>query len=224
MKEILLGNSAIALGAVLAGVKVVSGYPGTPSTEVLESVAEFNTDGSIDVEWSTNEKAALEIAAGASYCGARSMVTMKQVGLNVASDPLMSLAMIGIKGGMVVVVADDPGPISSQTEQDTRHFGKYANLPVLDPSSAQEAFEMTKYAFELSEQIHLPVIIRPTTKVCHSSGTIEYDDEKYEYEIEGFIKDPKWVIFPPLSYRRHLEIEEQQKRYLKCLIVFHIIG
>ncbi|NLK68570.1 MAG: indolepyruvate ferredoxin oxidoreductase subunit alpha [Clostridiaceae bacterium] len=215
LKEILLGNSAIALGAVLAGVKVVSGYPGTPSTEVLESVAEFNTDGSIDVEWSTNEKAALEIAAGASYCGARSMVTMKQVGLNVASDPLMSLAMIGIKGGMVVVVADDPGPISSQTEQDTRHFGKYANLPVLDPSSAQEAFEMTKYAFELSEQIHLPVIIRPTTKVCHSSGTIEYDDEKYEYEIEGFIKDPKWVIFPPLSYRRHLEIEEQQKEISK---------
>lgn len=211
MKEILLGNSAIALGAVLAGVKVVSGYPGTPSTEVLESVAQYNKNGKINVEWSTNEKAALEVAAGASYCGARSMVTMKQVGLNVASDPLMSLAIIGIKGGMVIVVADDPGPISSQTEQDTRHFGKYANLPVLDPSSAEEAFEMTKYAFELSEKIHLPVILRPTTKVCHSSGTIEYDDEKYEYEIEGFIKDPKWVIFPPLSYRRHLEIEEQQK-------------
>ncbi len=210
LKEILLGNAAIALGAVTAGVKVVSGYPGTPSTEVLESVAQYNRDGKIKVEWSVNEKAALEIAAGASYCGARSMVTMKQVGLNVASDPLMSLGVIGTKGGMVVVVADDPGPISSQTEQDTRHFGKYANIPVLDPSSPEEAYEMAKYAFELSERINLPVILRPTTKVCHSSGTIEVDESRFEDETEGFVKDSKWVIFPPLSYRRHLEIEKQQ--------------
>lgn len=210
LKEILLGNAAIALGAVAAGVKVVSGYPGTPSTEVLESVAQYNRDGKIKVEWSVNEKAALEIAAGASYCGARSMVTMKQVGLNVASDPLMSLGVIGTKGGMVVVVADDPGPISSQTEQDTRHFGKYANIPVLDPSSPEEAYEMAKYAFELSERINLPVILRPTTKVCHSSGTIEVDESRFEDETEGFVKDSKWVIFPPLSYRRHLEIEKQQ--------------
>ncbi len=211
MKEILLGNMAIALGAVHAGVKVVCGYPGTPSTEVLESVAHFNRDGRINVEWSTNEKAALEIAAGASYCGTRSMVTMKQVGLNVASDPLMSLGVIGTKGGMVVVVADDPGPISSQTEQDTRHFGKYADIPVLDPSSPEEAYEMAQYAFELSEKLHLPVILRPTTKVCHSSGTVETTGTVYEYQPEGFMKDPKWVIFPPLSYRRHLEIEKQQQ-------------
>ncbi|NLN64715.1 MAG: indolepyruvate ferredoxin oxidoreductase subunit alpha [Clostridiaceae bacterium] len=210
LKEILLGNMAIALGAVHAGVKVVSGYPGTPSTEVLESVVQYNRDGRIQVEWSTNEKAALEIAAGASYCGARSMVTMKQVGLNVASDPLMSLGVIGTKGGMVVVVADDPGPISSQTEQDTRHFGKFANIPVLDPSSPEEAYEMAKYAFELSEKLKLPVILRPTTKVCHSSGTVETGGSIYEYEPEGFVKDPRWVIFPPLSYRRHLEIEKQQ--------------
>ncbi len=211
MKENLLGNTAIALGAVAAGVKIVSGYPGTPSTEVLESAARYNKDGKIHVEWSTNEKAALEVAAGASWCGARSMVTMKQVGLNVASDPLMSLGVIGIKGGMVIVVADDPGPISSQTEQDTRHFGKFANIPVLDPSSPEEAYEMAKYAFELSERVCLPVILRPTTKVCHSSGTIEVDENRYEYTPEGFVKDPKWVVFPPLSYRRHLEIEEQQK-------------
>ncbi len=210
LKKVILGNTAIALGAVMAGVKVVSGYPGTPSTEVLESVAQYNKDGKIDVEWSTNEKAALEVAAGASYCGVRSMVTMKQVGLNVASDPLMSLGVIGTNGGMVVVVADDPGPISSQTEQDTRHFGKFANLPVLDPSSPEEAYEMAKYAFELSEKVHLPVILRPTTKVCHSSGTVEVDESIYEYKAEGFVKDSKWVIFPPLSYRRHLEIEEQQ--------------
>lgn len=211
LKEILLGNTAIALGAVTAGVRVAAGYPGTPSTEVLEGVAKYNTDGKISVEWSTNEKAALEVAAGASWSGVRAIVTMKQVGLNVASDPLMSLGVIGTKGGMVIVVADDPGPISSQTEQDTRHFGKFANIPVLDPSSPEEAYEMTKYAFELSEKLHLPIILRPTTKVCHSSGTIEVDTKVYQYEPEGFVKDPKWVIFPPLSYRRHLEIEQQQK-------------
>ncbi len=210
MKQVLLGNAAIALGAVTAGVKVVSGYPGTPSTEVLQTVAQNNINKKIYVEWSANEKAALEVAAGASYCGARSMVTMKQVGLNVASDPLMSLAIVGIKGGMVVLVADDPGPISSQTEQDTRHFGEFANIPVLDPSSPEEAYEMAVYAFDLSERLGLPVILRPTTKVCHASGTVDVIDTVYEYEPEGFVKDPGWVIFPPLSYRRHLEIERQQ--------------
>ncbi|MBQ8510117.1 MAG: indolepyruvate ferredoxin oxidoreductase subunit alpha [Clostridia bacterium] len=210
MKQIQLGNGAIALGAIAAGVKVVTGYPGTPSTEVLQTVAKYNKDKSINVEWSTNEKAALEVAAGASYCGLRTMVTMKQVGLNVASDPLMSLIYIGIKGGMVVLVADDPGPISSQTEQDTRHFAEYANLPVLDPSSPEEAYEMTKYAFDLSERVGLPVIVRPTTKVCHASAPIESDAPRYEYTLEGFVKDPKWCIFPPLAYRRHVEIERQQ--------------
>ncbi|MDO5560205.1 MAG: indolepyruvate ferredoxin oxidoreductase subunit alpha [Oscillospiraceae bacterium] len=209
MKEILLGNGAIALGAVAAGVNLVSGYPGTPSTEVLQTVAKYNKDGKIYVEWSTNEKAAMEVAAGASYSGARTMVTMKQVGLNVASDPLMCLSYIGIKGGMVVLVADDPGPISSQTEQDTRHFGEYANIPVLDPSSPEEAYEMTKYAFELSEHIGMPVIMRPTTKVCHASAAIELD-EPAVHEYDGFTKDPRWVIFPPLSYKRHIEIEKQQ--------------
>ena len=120
-KRLLMGNEAIALGAIRAGVNLVAGYPGTPSTEILETVARYN-DGSIHVEWSVNEKAALEVAAGGAYAGARTLVTMKQVGLNVASDPLMSLAYIGVKGGMVIVSADDPGPISSQTEQDTRLF------------------------------------------------------------------------------------------------------
>lgn len=134
VKKLLMGNEAVAQGAIEAGVNVVTGYPGTPSTEVLETVARENP-GDIYVEWSVNEKVAMEIAAGASYAGARSMVTMKQVGLNVAADPLMGLSYIGIKGGMVVVVADDPGPFSSQTEQDTRHFARFANLPVFDPSS-----------------------------------------------------------------------------------------
>ena len=141
--EFLMGNAAIALGAIAAGVNVVAGYPGTPSTEVLETVAK-NRPEDVYVEWSVNEKAALELAAGAAYAGARSLVTMKQVGLNVASDPLMSLEYVGIKGGMVVLVADDPGPVSSQTEQDTRHFAAFSKLPCFDPSSAQEAYEMIK--------------------------------------------------------------------------------
>ena len=150
-KEFLMGNEAIALGALAAGVNVVAGYPGTPSTEVLETVAKRNP-GNVYVEWSVNEKAALEVAAGAAYCGARALMTCKQVGLNVASDPLMSLEYIGVKGGMVVMVADDPGPISSQTEQDTRTFAMFSKLPCFDPSGVAEAYEMVQEAFELSER------------------------------------------------------------------------
>lgn len=208
-KKLLMGNEAIALGAIKAGVNVVTGYPGTPSTEVLETVA-ANNPGNIYVEWSVNEKVAMEVAAGAAYAGARSMVTMKQVGLNVASDPLMSLAYIGVKGGMVVLVADDPGPISSQTEQDTRHFAKYANIPVFDPSTPEEAYEMIQTAFDFSESIGMPVFLRPTTRVCHSCSTIDVSDVRNEHPIEGFIKDKRWVIFPGLSYQRHKHIEEQQ--------------
>ena len=139
--EFLMGNEAIALGALAAGVQVVAGYPGTPSTEVLEGVAKHRADapGRVYVEWSVNEKAAMEVAAGAAYAGARTLVTCKQVGLNVASDPLMSLEYIGVKGGMVILVADDPGPISSQTEQDTRTFAGFSKVPVLDPSTPNEA-------------------------------------------------------------------------------------
>ena len=208
-KKLLMGNEAIALGAIAAGVNVVAGYPGTPSTEVLETIAK-NNPGNIYVEWSVNEKVAMEIAAGAAYTGARSLVTMKQVGLNVASDPLMSLAYIGVKGGMVVLVADDPGPFSSQTEQDTRHFAKFSNLPVFDPSSPEEAFNMIKSAFEFSEQVQLPVFLRPTTRVCHSCSTIDVSETSGNHSFEGFVKDPKWVIFPSLSYRKHIHIEELQ--------------
>lgn len=205
-----MGNEAIALGAMAAGVNVVSGYPGTPSTEVLEAIAKRN-DGNTYVEWSVNEKAGLEVAAAASYSGARSIVTMKQVGLNVASDPLMSLAYVGIKGGMVVMVADDPGPISSQTEQDTRTFGQFSKLPVFDPSSAAEAYEMIQTAFDVSEQHGTPVIFRSTTRVCHAYASLDIKDkeEYYSNDIEGFQKDSnRWVIFPRLSFRRHGEIEK----------------
>lgn len=208
--KLLMGNEAIALGAIHAGVKLVTGYPGTPSTEVLETVAK-NNPGDIYVEWSVNEKSAMEVAAGAAYAGARVMVTMKQVGLNVASDPLMSLAYIGIKGGMVIVVADDPGPISSQTEQDTRHFARFAKLPVFDPSSPEEAYQMIKDAFEYSEKYNTPVLFRPVTRVCHGCASVEVNDTRLDIKPEGFIKDSKWVIFPRVAYDNHIKMEARNK-------------
>ena len=208
-KSFLMGNEAIGLGAIRAGVRVVSGYPGTPSTEVLETVAKHNP-GDIYVEWSVNEKAGMEVAAAAAYTGVRTMVTMKQVGLNVASDPLMSLAYVGVKGGMVVMVADDPGPISSQTEQDTRHFGQFSKLPVFDPSSPEEAYEMIGDAFEYSEKYHTPVLFRPTTRICHGCASVEVRERISLTRPEGFIKDSnKWVIFPRLSNANHRMIEER---------------
>ncbi len=208
-QEFLMGNEAIALGAVAAGVNFISGYPGTPSTEVLETAAKHNP-GDIYIEWSVNEKAGLEAAAGAAYAGARSMVTMKQVGLNVAADPLMSLAYIGVKGGMVVLVADDPGPISSQTEQDTRQFAAFSKVPCFDPSSAQEAYAMIQEAFDYSEKYQTPVFFRPTTRVCHGYASVTVKDPaEYTRHIpEGFQKDSaRWVIFPRLSYNNHIKIE-----------------
>ncbi|PRR72050.1 indolepyruvate ferredoxin oxidoreductase subunit alpha [Clostridium thermopalmarium] len=207
--ELLMGNEAIAMGAIHSGVGIVTGYPGTPSTEIIETVAKKNP-GDVYVEWSVNEKSALEVAAGAAYAGMRAMVTMKQVGLNVASDPLMSLSYIGVKGGMVIVVADDPGPISSQTEQDTRHFAAFSKLPVFDPSSPEEAYHMIGDAFEYSEKYNIPVLLRPTTRVCHGYAAVEVSENIKKFEPEGFVKDPKWAIFPALSYKKHLKIEEMQ--------------
>ncbi|MDO5703170.1 MAG: indolepyruvate ferredoxin oxidoreductase subunit alpha, partial [Lachnospiraceae bacterium] len=165
-REFLMGNEAIALGALAAGVNFVSGYPGTPSTEVLETVARRNP-GNVYVEWSVNEKAAMEAAAGAAYAGARVLVTMKQVGLNVACDPLMSLEYIGVKGGMVIMVADDPGPVSSQTEQDTRTFASFSKVPLFDPSSVEEAYAMIQEAYLFSEEWKTPVFFRATTRIDH---------------------------------------------------------
>ena len=215
--EFLMGNAAIARGAIAAGLNLIAGYPGTPSTEVLENVAKSKREGTY-VEWSVNEKAALELAAGASYAGARTMVTMKQVGLNVASDPLMSLEYVGIKGGMIVMVADDPGPISSQTEQDTRKFAEFSKLPCFDPSSVQEAYDMISDAFELSEKYGTPVFLRSTTRVSHGYASIKVKDENeyYTNTPEGFVKDSKrWVIFPRLSYANHKKIEARNAKLTK---------
>lgn len=215
MKKLLMGNEAMAHAALEAGVRVVAGYPGTPSSEIVETVAKLRAADAahgVYVEWSTNEKAALEMLYGASLAGARALFTCKQMGLNVASDALMSLNYVGIRGGLVLVVADDPGPISSQTEQDTRRFAAFAKVPVLDPATPEQAFSMVKLAFELSERFHTPVIVRPTTRVDHASAFFDVEDETHAREVPegGFARDAsKWVIFPRRAYQAHGEINER---------------
>ncbi len=209
MRELLMGNEAIALGALAAGVQVVAGYPGTPSSEVLETIAKRNPGG-IHVEWSVNEKAGAEVAAGAAYCGARAMVTMKQMGLNVASDPVMCVNYIGVKGGLVIYVADDPGPISSQTEQDTRHFGKYARIPVFDCDSPEQAFRAVQEAFDFSEKNQAPVILRSTTRVCHACADIDVPEITPPAPASGFVKDSKWVIFPKLAFQNKQKLVRRE--------------
>lgn len=214
VKKLLMGNEAFAHAALEAGVNVVAGYPGTPSSELVETVAKLHAAGAaqdVHVEWSTNEKAALEMLAGASYCGARVLFTCKQVGLNVASDALMSLNYVGTGGGCVLFVADDPGPISSQTEQDTRRFGSFAKVPVLDPATPEQGFAMMKAAFDLSERYHTPVIVRPTTRINHASTFFDVAEETHGRPLPegGFQKDPKWVIFPKRAYEGHGEINRR---------------
>ena len=216
-KQLLMGNEAFAHAALEAGVNVVAGYPGTPSSEVVETVAKLHAAGSaqdVHVEWSTNEKPALELLAGASYCGARVLFTCKQVGLNVASDALMSLNYVGVRGGCVLFVADDPGPISSQTEQDTRRFGSFAKVPVLDPATPDEGVLMMKAAFDLSERYDTPVVVRPTTRICHASTFFDVAPETHGRPLpaDGFQKDSKWVIFPKRAHQAHGEIVRRLSR------------
>ena len=214
-KRLLMGNEAFAHAALEAGVNVIAGYPGTPSSEVIETVARLYESGKAEdiyVEWSCNEKAALEVAAAASMSGARALFTCKQVGLNVASDALMSLNYVGVRGGLVIFVADDPGPISSQTEQDTRRFAAFAKIPVLDPATPEQGFLMMKEAFELSERYSTPVIVRPTTRIDHASTFFEVKPYTVGRPLpEGeFKRDPsEWVIFPKRSYRAHGDINRR---------------
>lgn len=211
-KEFLTGNEAFAHAALEAGVRVCAGYPGTPSSEVIETVAKEHAAGraeGVHVEWSTNEKAALELLAGAAYSGARTLYTCKQVGLNVASDALMSLNYVGVKGGTVLYVADDPGPISSQTEQDTRRFAAFAKVPVFDPSTPEQGCQMMGAAYDLSEKYQTPVLMRPTTRVCHASTYFEVAEHTQARTPEGFKRDSRWVIFPKRSYAAHAEINER---------------
>ncbi|MDR0949356.1 MAG: indolepyruvate ferredoxin oxidoreductase subunit alpha [Lachnospiraceae bacterium] len=208
-KMILSGNEAIARGAYEAGVKVSAAYPGTPSTEISESIVQYEE---IYAEWSPNEKVAMEVAIGASISGVRAIASMKHVGLNVASDPLFTISYGGVNGGLVVAVADDPGLYSSQNEQDTRCVARAAQVPVLEPSDSQEAKEFTKFAFTLSEQYDTPVILRSTTRLSHSRGLVEtaereeIPDKPYERNIA------KFVMMPGNAKGRHLYVEERMKR------------
>ena len=212
VKKLVMGNEAFAHGALAAGVRVVAGYPGTPSSEVIETIAAQRAAGlaeGVHVEWSTNEKVALELLAGASLSGARGLFTCKQMGLNVASDALLCLDYVGVKGGLVLFVADDPGPISSQTEQDTRRFAKFAKVPVLDPSTLEQGYEMMGEAFDLSEKYQTPVIVRSSTRISHASSFLEVPERTVAREAGGFERDPRWVIFPKRSFEAHGEINER---------------
>ncbi|AYD39408.1 indolepyruvate ferredoxin oxidoreductase subunit alpha [Clostridium fermenticellae] len=209
MKKLLTGNESIARGAWEAGVRFASAYPGTPSTEILENVALYKDD--ILAEWAPNEKVALESTIGASYAGARAMASMKHVGLNVAADPLFTSSYTGVNGGLVVVTADEPGMHSSQNEQDNRNYAKAAKLPMFEPSDSQEAKDMLKEAFELSEKYKTPVLCRLTTRLCHSKGIVECDDRK-EVPIREYVKDAeKHVPVPAFTGKMRIRVEERQK-------------
>lgn len=213
----LTGNEAIARGAWEAGVRVAAAYPGTPSTEIMESLAKYPA-ADLHAQWSTNEKVALDVAIGASFAGSRALASMKHVGLNVAADAFMSQAYIGVNGGLVLAVCDDPGIHSSQNEQDSRIYGQFATVPVLEPSDAQEALDLTKLAFDLSEQFDTMVIVRGTTRLSHTRSPVAIGP-RTEHPSRGFNETPaKNVMIPAHARRRHtavLEREAKLKQYLE---------
>jgi len=197
--QLLSGNDAVARGVWEAGARVASAYPGTPSTEILESLARYPD---IRANWAVNEKVSLEIAIGASLAGSRAFAAMKHVGVNVASDALMSQTLAGVAGGLVVAVADDVGLSSSQNEQDSRYWGRFAHLPILEPCDSQEAYEMTKAAFDLSERFQVPVLLRVTTRVSHVKSIVTVG-ERIDPPVRGFEKNPgRWVLVPAVAKRR----------------------
>ena len=206
-KTIMLGNEAIARGAYEAGVKVSSAYPGTPSTEISEFLAKYDE---VYTEWAPNEKVALEVAAGSCIAGVRSLACMKHVGLNVASDPLYTLAYTGVNGGLVIVVADDPGIASSQNEQDTRMIARSAHLPVIEPSDSNEAKEFLKYAFEISEKYDTPVIYRTTTKLSHSQSIVDLGERVVPQNKVYERSVPKYVMMPASAIGRHKVVEARE--------------
>lgn len=217
MKQLMLTNQAIALGAWEAGVKVVSSYPGTPSTEITENTAKYKE---IHSEWAPNEKVALEVGIGASLAGARAMVCMKHVGLNVAADPLFTAAYTGVGGGLVLVVADDPGMHSSQNEQDSRFYARSAHVPMVEPSDSAEAVAFVKWAYELSEQYDTPVILRTTTRIAHAQSVVEIG-EREELPLREYVKNAsKYVMVPGHAKQRHLVVEAREERLKADCLTF----
>ncbi len=205
------GNEALARGVYEAGCKVAAAYPGTPATEILEYTSLYDD---IYTEWSVNEKVSLEVAIGASLAGSRAFCAMKHVGLNVASDALMSMTLIGSSGGLVIAVADDVGLSSSQNEQDSRFWGRFAHIPILEPSDSQEAYEMAKYAFDLSEQFDTPVLLRLTTRVCHVKSVIS-TGERVEKEATGFVKDQSRQVMTPANARHRIPLMYEREEKLR---------
>jgi indolepyruvate ferredoxin oxidoreductase alpha subunit len=210
MKRLLSGNEAIALGAWEAGVRYASAYPGTPSTEILEALSQY---AGLKAEWASNEKVALDAAAGAAFGGARALAAMKHVGVNVAADSLMSLSYTGVKGGLVLISADDPGAFSSQNEQDNRHYARFGKFPCLEPADSEEARQFTALAFDLSELHQCPVMVRSTTRLSHSKSPVNVEMPEGPRELEPlppFERHPdKYVIIPATARRRHPEIEQR---------------
>jgi indolepyruvate ferredoxin oxidoreductase alpha subunit len=206
MKKLMLGNEAVARGAYEAGVTVAAAYPGTPSTEITENIAKYED---IYSEWSPNEKVALEVAIGSSIAGARSVCSMKHVGLNVAADPLFTVSYTGVNGGLVIMVADDPGMHSSQNEQDSRFYARSSKVPMLEPSDSQECKDFVKQAFEISEKFDTPVFVRLTTRIAHSQSIVELG-EKVDYKLKDYVKDPdKYVMMPAMARKRHVVVEKR---------------
>ncbi len=211
MKQLLSGNEAIARGAYEYGVRVATAYPGTPSTEILENMVEYKDD--LYCEWSPNEKVAMEVAIGAAFAGARSLVAMKHVGLNVAADPFMTLSYTGIKGGLVIITADDPGMHSSQNEQDNRHYARFAKIPMLEPSDSQEAKDFVGDALKISEEFDTPVLLRTTTRISHAKTVVETGSRQEKALPEDFIKDPaKYVMVPANARKRHPVVENRLEK------------
>ena len=215
----LLGNEAIARAAVEAGCAVAAAYPGTPSSEILAAVADLKNEFGLDihVEWSVNEKVAFETAYFAAVCGLRAMCSMKQVGLNVAADPCANAAYAGVKGGFVIVACDDPGLHSSQTEEDIRLFGQFVKLPVLDPSGPADAQQMIRAAFELSEQFEIPVIVRPTTRICHARQDVPLGDVPRTNLQGTFLRDPERWAALPAPRRRHIQTLNEKLRQIQAV-------
>ncbi len=208
MKKLMLGNEAFARGAYEAGVTVAAAYPGTPSTEITENIAKYKE---IYAEWSPNEKVAMEVAIGASIGGARSLCCMKHVGLNVAADPLFTVSYTGVNGGLVIIVADDPGMHSSQNEQDSRFYARSAHVTMLEPSGSMEAKEYIKTAYEISERFDTPVLVRSNTRVSHSQGLVELSDRSAA-ELKPYKKDiPKYVMMPGMAKKKHIVVEQRMK-------------
>lgn len=216
MKKLLLGDEAIAQGAIDAGLSGVYAYPGTPSTEITEYIQGYQkaTGTDIHCRWCTNEKTAMETALGMSFAGKRSLVCMKHVGMNVAADPFVNSSISGVNGGLIVLVADDPSMHSSQDEQDSRYYGKFALIPIFEPSSQQEAYDMMEYAYNLSESLKLPIMMRTVTRLAHSRAVVELKPQREQNALNPATNSKDWVLLPVNARRRYASLIEKQEEIM----------